>query len=188
MRLKLLLPAVLFLGFARVQAQPSQPAPQSAEGARIERLAGLAKVWGAVKYFHPYLAYKEVDWDKALVETIPKVNAAKTPQEYQAAINSMLAVLNDKNTRAEIESESKPESGPNPSPGANGDVTNLVLPGNITVNFTGQSVRHADGRQLQRVGIQPTIRVEPTIRGLLEGRDEVLETAIKFLQPNKTKP
>jgi C-terminal processing protease CtpA/Prc len=119
MRLKLLLPFILFLGFARAQAQPSQPGPQSAERARIERLAGLAKVWGAVKFFHPYLAYKEIDWDKALVETIPKVNAAKTPQEYQAAINSMLAVLDDRNTRAEIEGESKPKAGANTSTGAN---------------------------------------------------------------------
>ena len=47
----------------------------------------MAKVWGTVKYFHPYLAYRDIDWDKALIETIPKVNAAKTPQDYQAAIN-----------------------------------------------------------------------------------------------------
>src|SRR5262245_1387695 len=110
--------AILCLGFAPVHSQPLQPAPQSTESSRIERLAGLAKVWGAVKFFHPYLAYKEIDWDKALVEAIPKVAAAKTPHEYEAAINSMLAVLNDKNTRAEVESESKPESRPNPLPGA----------------------------------------------------------------------
>src|SRR5215510_14005998 len=67
--------------------------------ARIERLAGLAKVWGTVRYFHPYLAYRDIDWDKALIETIPKVNAAKTPADYQAAVNQMLAVLNDKSTR-----------------------------------------------------------------------------------------
>src|SRR5262245_21911414 len=118
MRATFSLYVILCLGFARVHSQPLQPAPQSTESSRIERLAGLAKVWGAVKFFHPYLAYKEIDWDKALVEAIPKVAAAKTPQEYEAAINSMLAVLTDKNTRAEVESESKPESRPNSSPGA----------------------------------------------------------------------
>src|SRR5262245_15550941 len=101
MRATFSLYVILCLGFARVHSQPLQPAPQSTESSRIERLAGLAKVWGAVKFFHPYLAYKEIDWDKALVEAIPKVAAAKTPQEYEAAINSMLAVLNDKNTRSE---------------------------------------------------------------------------------------
>lgn len=79
------------------------------EDVRLARLAGLAKVWGAVKFFHPFLAYREIDWDKALVETIPKVNAAKTPQEYEAAVNSMLAALGDKNTRARISGE-KPKA------------------------------------------------------------------------------
>ena len=65
--------------------------------------------------------------------------------------------------------------------GADGDVTNLVLPGGITASFSGQSVRHADGRQLQQVGIQPTIHVAPTIAGVAAGRDEVLEAAVEFL-------
>jgi C-terminal processing protease CtpA/Prc len=68
-----------------------------------------------------------------------------------------------------------------PTNGANGDVTNLALPGGIYVNFTGHDVRHADGRQLQRVGIQPNIKVEPTAKGISEGRDEVLEAAVKYL-------
>jgi C-terminal processing protease CtpA/Prc len=74
-----------------------------------------------------------------------------------------------------------------PTAGANGDVTNMVLPGNLIVGFSGHDVRHADGRQLQRVGIQPTIRVERTIRGIVEGRDELLEAAVKFLQKGETK-
>jgi len=88
---------------------------QNREDARVARLAGLAKVWGTVKYFHPDLAYREIDWDKALIETIPKVSAATTSQEYQAALNQMLAVLNDKSTRAELVAETKPAT---PAPAA----------------------------------------------------------------------
>jgi C-terminal processing protease CtpA/Prc len=69
-----------------------------------------------------------------------------------------------------------------PTNGANGDVTTTVLPGGITVNFTGHDVRHGDGRQLQRLGIQPHIRIEPTIAGIRNGRDEVLERAVEFLR------
>jgi C-terminal processing protease CtpA/Prc len=87
--------------------QSTQAQPSSVEDARIARLIGLAKVWGTVKYFHPYLAYRDIDWDKALVETIPKVNVARTPQDYQSALNQMLAVLNDKSTRADLETETK---------------------------------------------------------------------------------
>ena len=100
--------------FQTAQAQNPTTARSSVEDVRIARLAGLAKVWGAVKFFHPVLAYRDIDWDKALIETLPKVNAAKTPEEYQAAINQMLAVLNDKSTRAEIEVDTKPDASSKP--------------------------------------------------------------------------
>jgi C-terminal processing protease CtpA/Prc len=65
-----------------------------------------------------------------------------------------------------------------PTNGANGDVTTMVLPGDIACMFTGQSIRHADGRQLQRLGVQPHVEVRPTIAGLRAGRDEVLEAGV----------
>ena len=74
-----------------------------------------------------------------------------------------------------------------PTTGANGDITNTSMPGGITISFSGHDVRHADGRQLQRVGIQPDIRVEPTIEGIVAGKDEVLEAAIKFLNESKAR-
>jgi C-terminal processing protease CtpA/Prc len=69
-----------------------------------------------------------------------------------------------------------------PTAGANGDVTSFFLPGGFRVGFTGHDVRHADGRQLQRVGIQPHVRVAPTIAGVRAGRDEVLERAIAYVK------
>ena len=69
--------------------------------------------------------------------------------------------------------------------GANGDVTNLVLPGGLYVRFSGHDVRHADGRQLQRVGLVPDVEVKPTIAGIRAGRDEVLERALAFLRDGK---
>ena len=96
--------------FQAARAQNQTPAGSASEEARVARVAGLARVWGAVKFFHPFLAYRDVDWDKALIDALPKVNAAKTPREYEAAVNQMLAVLNDKTTRADIEVETKPET------------------------------------------------------------------------------
>jgi C-terminal processing protease CtpA/Prc len=69
--------------------------------------------------------------------------------------------------------------------GANGGVTRTILPGGIVVNFTGQSVRHADGSQLQRVGILPEIEAHATLRGIRDGRDDVMERAIEFLSQGK---
>jgi C-terminal processing protease CtpA/Prc len=68
-----------------------------------------------------------------------------------------------------------------PTAGANGDVTTVVLPGGITARFSGHEVRHADGRQLQRVGLQPQVLVRPTVAGVRAGRDEVLEAALRYL-------
>jgi C-terminal processing protease CtpA/Prc len=68
-----------------------------------------------------------------------------------------------------------------PTAGANGDVTRLTLPGGLIVGFTGHDVRHADGRQLQKVGLTPHVVVAPTIEGIRSGRDEVLEKAVQYL-------
>lgn len=118
---KLLTGAALLLWALCVAATAQTPAPPTAEAARVARLAGLARVWSAVKYFHPALAYRELDWDRALVEAIPKVRAAGTPQEYGAAVNQMLAVLGDESTRAEVGAEVKaappvPSAAPAPEP------------------------------------------------------------------------
>jgi len=72
-----------------------------------------------------------------------------------------------------------------PSNGANGDVTSFTVPGGIRISMTGHDVRHADGRQLQRVGLTPDIQVAPTIAGIAAGRDEVLERAIQYLESSK---
>jgi Peptidase family S41 len=74
-----------------------------------------------------------------------------------------------------------------PTVGTNGNITFTSMPGGIAVRFSGVDIRHADGRQLQRVGIQPDIRVEPTIAGIAAGKDEVVEAAIKFLNESKAK-
>ena len=69
-----------------------------------------------------------------------------------------------------------------PTEGANGDVTFLSVPGGIYVRFSGQGVWHADGRQLQRVGLQPIVEVRPTLTGIRAGKDEVLDKAIEYLE------
>lgn len=68
-----------------------------------------------------------------------------------------------------------------PTQGANGDVTNFSVPGGISIHFSGQGVRHADGRQLQRIGLEPLVEVRPTLAGIRAGKDEVLDKAVDYL-------
>jgi C-terminal processing protease CtpA/Prc len=69
-----------------------------------------------------------------------------------------------------------------PTAGANGDTTDFSLPGGITFIFSGAEIRHANGAQLQCLGIQPHLQVRPTLEGLRAGRDEVLEAALRLLE------
>ncbi len=86
-----------------------------------------------------------------------------------------------------FEAANKTEFIGTPSAGADGDVTNFVVPGGITISFSGHDVRHANGGPLQQLGLQPSVTIEPTIGGVSAGRDEVLEKAIEYLSPAKPK-
>ena len=92
-----------------------------------------------VKFFHPAMFRRAIDWDSALVKAIPEVEAANDAASYRVAIG----------------------------------------------RFTGMEIFHADGRQLQQVGIQPHITVRPTLRGLRAGKDEVLDPPLRYLATGK---
>ena len=64
------------------------------------RLVATGKLWVTVRYFHPYLAYRNTDWDRAFCDALPAIRQAKSPEEYAAALNRMLDALHDPATRA----------------------------------------------------------------------------------------
>lgn len=68
--------------------------------------------------------------------------------------------------------------------GADGNVSIFTLPGGITTMISGIGVYYPDGRETQRVGIIPDFEVKPTINGIKEGRDELLEKAIEIINSN----
>jgi C-terminal processing protease CtpA/Prc len=119
------------------------------DASRIERLAGLGKLWGAVKYFHPYLADRDVDWDAALVKTIPKVEAANSAEEYRQAMDFMLSFLHDPNTHV-VNDPSSSATLPAPPPGPPqpyvkwvDDQTALIV-ANDYAHFQGSFAKAAD--------------------------------------------
>jgi len=61
--------------------------------------------------------------------------------------------------------------------GADGDIARITLPGNLLTMISGLGVYYPDGRETQRIGIIPDIVVKPTIQGIRENRDELLEKA-----------
>ena len=80
-----------------------------------------------------------------------------------------------------IEGAANPVFIGSPSAGAAGALTSMKLPGFITLTFSGSELRHADGRQLQRVGLTPQVEVAPTVKGVRAGTDEILARAQAWL-------
>ena len=68
-----------------------------------------------------------------------------------------------------------------PSIGADGNVANMVFPGAVHTSMTSLGVYDTDMSQTQRVGLTPDIYVEPTIQGIREGRDELIEKAVEVI-------
>ncbi len=70
----------------------------------------------------------------------------------------------------------------NTTSGADGDVVGIRLPGRVCSYFSGIGIYYPDGTETQRVGIIPDIYVWPTVQGIREGRDELLEKALEWLK------
>lgn len=66
--------------------------------------------------------------------------------------------------------------------GADGNISKFYLPGNVQTMITGIGVYYPDGRETQRVGIVPDIEVHPTIEGVRNNRDELIEKAISYIK------
>ncbi len=63
--------------------------------------------------------------------------------------------------------------------GADGNVSPFPLPGRLNTMISGIGVFYPDKKPTQRIGIIPDVVVRPTIAGIRDGRDEVLETALR---------
>ncbi len=69
-----------------------------------------------------------------------------------------------------------------PTAGMNGNVNSFELPGGFRIAWTGMKVVKHDGSQHHLVGIRPTVPMTRTIKGVLEGRDELFEKALDIVR------
>jgi hypothetical protein len=66
--------------------------------------------------------------------------------------------------------------------GADGNVSEIVLPGGIKTMISGIGILYPDSTETQRKGLKIDKEVKPTIQGIKEGRDEVIEAALKIIE------
>ena len=69
--------------------------------------------------------------------------------------------------------------------GVDGNVSEISLPGGLKTWISGNGTYYPDGRETQRIGIIPDIEIRPTIQGICEERDELLEKAIEIIRSDK---
>jgi Peptidase family S41 len=68
-----------------------------------------------------------------------------------------------------------------PTAGTNGNINPFSLPGGYRLVWTGMKVLKHDGSQHHGVGIRPTVPAARTVKGVGEGRDELLERAVEVV-------
>jgi C-terminal processing protease CtpA/Prc len=65
--------------------------------------------------------------------------------------------------------------------GADGDASPFALPGDLSTLISGNGIYYPDKRPTQRIGIVPDIEVKPTVEGIRDGRDELIEKAMRHI-------
>jgi C-terminal processing protease CtpA/Prc len=69
--------------------------------------------------------------------------------------------------------------------GADGNVTEVVLPGGYAASFSGLGIYYPDGTPTQRIGIKIDIPVKPTLEAIRNNRDKVLQRAMQYIANGK---
>ena len=72
-----------------------------------------------------------------------------------------------------------------PTYGSTGQPIYYNLPGGGWLSICTVKTKYPDGREFIDVGCQPDIPVNRTIKAIVEGRDEVMDAALRFLEQSK---
>ncbi|MCF8716496.1 hypothetical protein JM658_16865 [Joostella atrarenae] len=120
--------------------------------------------------------------------TDPLITGFKNPDYYKGRI----AVLVNEFTQSQaeytvmaIQVTPKVKVIGSQTAGADGNVSKIYLPGNISTMISGIGVYYPSGKQTQGIGIIPDISVKNTIEAVKANKDIVLERAIKYIQTGK---
>lgn len=102
--------AALILALAAGGAMAQEPPPMQWETAALagvykenisedEKVAGLSKLWSEVKYnFFDTAMLEKLDWDRQYLETLPRVRASRSTEEYYRVLAELVGKLKDGHT------------------------------------------------------------------------------------------
>lgn len=114
---------------------------------------------------------------------------AMTIESFDNTYQGNVVILVDESTQSSAEFHAMSfQTNPNAitmgsiTAAADGNVSMITLPGGLKTYISGIGVYYPDGGETQQVGIRVDKEVKPTIKGIKEGRDEVLEAAISYIK------
>lgn len=113
--------------------------------------------------------------------SVEEVLGGTRPNGYRGRLlllQDELSISHSEYTLMLLQADGRATSFGSQTAAADGNITQIELPGQITAVFTGLGVFYPDGRPTQRIGIVPDVQVTRTRAGLAAGRDEVMDAAL----------
>lgn len=115
-------------------------------------------------------------------------SASNGSQKKDECYNGKVVVIVNSDTQSQGEFTTMAfQSSPNVSvigsqtAGADGEVSTIVLPGGISTGISSRGIFYPDNSPTQGVGVKIDNIVKPTIKGVIDRKDELLEKAINIL-------
>ncbi len=93
----IILAALFIFSFSFLKSQTTNK-----DNINSSQIAGLCKVWGLVKFYHPDVTKGKIDWDKVLIKKYPEFSKNQTFESYNQKIIQLLDTLNRKSNFKEI--------------------------------------------------------------------------------------
>lgn len=143
------------------------------------------------KYILPNSTIKVAQYTYPLL-TLPGVFVVGN-QTYRVSDNDkynapIVVLVNEGNQSAAETSVQVIQCNPNTqtigsqSAGANGNISEFILPRGILGAFSGLGWYYPDGWVVNRQGVKIDHEIRPTLEGIRDGRDEMLEAALRLIE------
>lgn len=143
------------------------------------------------KYILPNSTIKVAQYTYPLL-TLPGVFVVGN-QTYRVSDNDkynapIVVLVNEGNQSAAETSVQVIQCNPNTqtigsqSAGANGNISEFILPRGILGAFSGLGWYYPDGWVVNRQGVKIDHEIRPTLEGIRDGRDEMLEAALSLIE------
>ena len=84
---KILFIILLVLSFNALKSQEQKSTVDSLQ------IAGLCKVWGLIKYYHPDVTKKKIDWDNILIQKYPEFKSKNDFESYNRKLIEIIDTL-----------------------------------------------------------------------------------------------